>query len=451
MTKARQATRPRRSSIRSAVAAAVPPDSDADQLKQGRMALAQIRAQGITTFMDAAAGPAHVRVFKALRDSGELTARVNLAMNADPAVANADPARTVADAIAQSQGVDEYEYGATPEPGVYARVIKVFVDGVVNAPADTGAMLDPYFTNVGTATEPKWVPGTNRGQLFFSTDSLKTLMRIAAAREEPIPVYAEMSAINPVILLPHILEENAEALAAGYASSMAMGAGQFCTNPGLVLALESPALQHFLTAAAAAVTETAAAVMLTPAIHRAYEEGIAALASVPQVDVLARGKSSSGPHQCEAALFTAPADAFDPHGEVAREVFGASSVLVRCRDEAALLKIIAQLEGQLTASVHFSKADEPLAARLLPSLERKVGRLIANGWPTGVEVSHAMVHGGPFPATSDGRSSSVGTLAIDRFLRPVCYQDFPDSLRPSVLRDAALDGTAHRFDGQTVA
>jgi len=170
------------------VAAAVPPDSEADQLKQGRMALAQIRTQGITTFMDAAANPSHVRVFTALRDAGELTARVNLAMNADPAVANTDPARTVADAIAQSDGVDACE--PTPEPGVFARVIKVFLDGVVNAPADTGALLDPYFTNVGTSTQPRWVPGTNRGQLFFSTDSLKALMLAAADKGFDLHMHA---------------------------------------------------------------------------------------------------------------------------------------------------------------------------------------------------------------------------------------------------------------------
>ncbi len=160
------------------VTAAIPPESPADQLMQGRLALAQIRAQGITTFMDAAAGEPHLRVFKALRDAGELTARVNLAWNADPAVANADPARAVADAMTLAEGADQCE--PTPEPGVYGRVIKVFLDGVVNAPSDNGALLDPYFTNAGTATEPKWVPGTNRGQLFFSTDSLNALMLTAA-------------------------------------------------------------------------------------------------------------------------------------------------------------------------------------------------------------------------------------------------------------------------------
>jgi hypothetical protein len=160
------------------VTAAIPPETEADQLAQGRLALAQIRAQGITTFMDAAAGEPHLRVFKALRDAGELTARVNLAWNANPAVANADPAQAVADAMKLAEGTDQC--APTPEPGVYGRAIKVFIDGVVNSPTNNGALLDPYFTNAGTDTAPQWVPGTNRGQLFFSTDSLKALMLTAA-------------------------------------------------------------------------------------------------------------------------------------------------------------------------------------------------------------------------------------------------------------------------------
>jgi NADP-dependent aldehyde dehydrogenase len=134
--------------------------------------------------------------------------------------------------------------------------------------------------------------------------------------------------------------------------------------------------------------------------------------------------------------------------DLMNEVFGPSSVVVRCGDESQLLQVLEHLEGQLTATLHMTVQDEALAARLLPVLERKAGRLLANGWPTGVEVSHAMVHGGPFPATSDGRSTSVGTLAIDRFLRPVCYQDFPDALLPSVLRSAALDQRPRRLDGK---
>jgi NADP-dependent aldehyde dehydrogenase len=130
------------------------------------------------------------------------------------------------------------------------------------------------------------------------------------------------------------------------------------------------------------------------------------------------------------------------------EVFGASSVIVRCANEAEMLEVAEHLEGQLTATLHLTAQDHALAARLAPIIERKAGRLIANGWPTGVEVSHAMVHGGPFPATSDGRSTSVGTLAIERFLRPVCYQDFPDALLPRALRRDAVESLPHRFDGE---
>jgi alpha-ketoglutaric semialdehyde dehydrogenase len=133
--------------------------------------------------------------------------------------------------------------------------------------------------------------------------------------------------------------------------------------------------------------------------------------------------------------------------EIAEEVFGASSVIVRCANEAELISALEKLEGQLTATLHVSEQDYAIAQKLIPTLERKVGRILANGWPTGVEVSHAMVHGGPYPSTSDGRSTSVGTLAIERFLRPVCYQDLPDALLPPVLKHGAQSSTPYRLDG----
>jgi NADP-dependent aldehyde dehydrogenase len=142
-----------------------------------------------------------------------------------------------------------------------------------------------------------------------------------------------------------------------------------------------------------------------------------------------------------------PAEVLLSSPEIMHEVFGAASVIVRCKNEAALINALEQIEGQLTATVHLDEADHPLAARLLPFLERKAGRLIANGWPTGVEVCHAMVHGGPFPATSDSRSTSVGSLAIERFLRPVCYQDLPPALLPPELRGDAA-GLPRRVDGR---
>lgn len=277
------------------------------------------------------------------------------------------------------------------------------------------------------------------------------LMAIAAARAEPIPVYAEMSAVNPVILMAHALEERAEALAADYVGSVTLGSGQFCTNPGLVFAIEGPALDRFVAAAAGAIGRIPAGVMLSAAISDAYRAGVDRLTANPRVATVGQGLPSEGPTRGAAALFAIDADDLDREPDLAEEVFGASSVLVRCRDAAALERVITRMEGQLTATIHFTDADLADVARLVPLLEHKAGRLIANGWPTGVEVAHAMVHGGPFPATSDGRGTSVGTLAIDRFLRPVCYQDFPDALLPAALRDGAQAGVPHRRDGRVVA
>ncbi|HEU0045900.1 aldehyde dehydrogenase (NADP(+)) [Sphingomonas sp.] len=273
------------------------------------------------------------------------------------------------------------------------------------------------------------------------------LMKIAAARPVPIPVYAEMSSINPVVLFPGALAARAEALGAAFVASLTLGSGQFCTNPGLVLAIEGPNLDRFLDAAAAATVAAGPATMLTPDIHAAYEAGVARLGALPDVMALARADSTGGPHSGRAALFAMPARAFIARAEASQEVFGAASLVVRCADADELRAVIAHVEGQLTATLHFDAVDEPVVATMIPALERIAGRLIANGWPTGVEVSHAMVHGGPYPATSDGRTTSVGTLAIERWLRPVCYQDFPDALLPPVLREGGQAGIAHRFDG----
>ena len=279
------------------------------------------------------------------------------------------------------------------------------------------------------------------------------LMKIASERPEPIPVYAEMSSINPVVLFPDALATRADTLGKDFVASLTLGAGQFCTNPGLVLAIDSPDLDRFVAAASAALQGVPPATMLTSGIHAAYEKCVDKLASHARVTTVARGAEKAGTNCGRGALFSIAAADFLAHPEVAEEVFGASSVVVRCANEAQLIDVLEHLEGQLTSTLHLTDKDTALAARLLPTLERKAGRLIANGWPTGVEVSHAMVHGGPFPSTSDGRSTSVGTLAIERFLRPVCYQDFPDALLPAALkRDAPkrprrVDGV-YKTDGE---
>jgi NADP-dependent aldehyde dehydrogenase len=273
------------------------------------------------------------------------------------------------------------------------------------------------------------------------------LMKVAQARPVPIPVFAEMSSINPVLLLPHALASRAETLATAFVGSLTLGAGQFCTNPGIVFAVAGDDLDRFVAVAAEALAAVPPATMLTAGIHQSYEQGVARLEALGPVRLAGRGAKGDGPARGRPALFEIDAEDFMADESVAQEIFGAASLIVRCRDAAQLRSAMSKLEGQLTATLHFDPADEPEVLRLIPLLEATAGRLIANGWPTGVEVSHAMIHGGPFPATSDGASTSVGTLAIDRFLRPVCYQDFPGSLLPEALRDGAQAGIVHRFDG----
>ncbi|WP_066727119.1 aldehyde dehydrogenase (NADP(+)) [Sphingomonas pituitosa] len=308
------------------------------------------------------------------------------------------------------------------------------VFSMVSGPAnELGEALvrDPRITAVGFT-------GSRGGGL--------ALVKIAQSRPVPIPVYAEMSSINPVFLLPAALEARAEALGKGYVASVTMGAGQFCTNPGLVLALEGPALDRFLAAASEAMLGAPAQVMLTPNIHKAYASGVAKLASVDTVEQIAQGVEAQGPTCGRAVLFTMKGADFIADPSHAEEIFGATSMLVRCADVAELKKVVSLLEGQLTTTLHMDEGDIAVAQELLPSLERLAGRILANGWPTGVEVTDAMVHGGPFPSTSDGRSTSVGTLAIDRFVRPVSYQDLPEALLPAELRDGA--GVPARVDGK---
>ena len=195
----------------------------------------------------------------------------------------------------------------------------------------------------------------------------------------------------------------------------------------------------------------APATMLTPGIHKSFESGVDALERHAATQLVARGAEGSGTCAARGALFITDAAGFRADAALGHEVFGSSSVIVRCHDIDEVAALIAGLEGQLTATLQIDADDEPLAARLLPLIERKVGRILANGWPTGVEVCHAMVHGGPYPATSDGRSTSVGTLAIERFLRPVSYQNLPESLLPAALKPANPWGIARRIDGALVA
>jgi NADP-dependent aldehyde dehydrogenase len=277
------------------------------------------------------------------------------------------------------------------------------------------------------------------------------LMQAAQARPEPIPVYAEMSSINPVLLFPAALQNRTQALAEGFVASLTLGAGQFCTNPGLVIALKSAALDSFIAATAQRIERSPAQTMLTPGIFRAYASAVNALDENPRATVAAIGQAGSAPNQGQAHVFVSDAVDFLADHNLQSEAFGAASLIVQCASVEEMRQVTEHLEGQLTATLHLDDEDVEQARALLPTLERKAGRLLVNGWPTGVEVCDAMVHGGPFPATSDSRTTSVGTAAILRFLRPVCYQDFPDSLLPTALKQANPLHLSRLLDGHREA
>lgn len=274
------------------------------------------------------------------------------------------------------------------------------------------------------------------------------LVQAANNRPQPIPVYAEMSSINPMFLLPDAMSNRGPQIARDFVESLVLGVGQFCTNPGLAIAMEGPSLDAFREAAIAALTEKAAATMLTPGIHAAYEKGVAQLGDIEGLKQIGAGKAPAGPNQARPVLFETTAQRFAEDHRAQAEVFGPSSVLVVCRDQADMVALAAKLEGQLTATIQADAPDYEAAGRLLAVLERKAGRVLFNGYPTGVEVSHAMVHGGPFPATSDARATSVGATAIERFLRPVCYQNVPAALLPEALKDGNPLGLWRLQDGK---
>ncbi len=277
----------------------------------------------------------------------------------------------------------------------------------------------------------------------------RALMDAAAARPEPIPVYAEMGSINPVFILPGAMQQNAEALATGLHGSVTLGVGQFCTNPGLVFIEPKPPAQNFLQKLETLMAATPAGAMLTPSICSEYHAGIEKFsntAGVRRITQSAQGAQQNG--DARATLFATDAETFLAKHELMDEVFGPSTLVVHCGAKSQMLAAAEKLEGQLTATVHGTPEDFAANADLIAILETKVGRLVCNGYPTGVEVCHAMNHGGPYPATADGRSTSVGTRAIVRFVRPVCYQNFPDAALPDELKESNPLGLWRLVDGQ---
>lgn len=258
----------------------------------------------------------------------------------------------------------------------------------------------------------------------------KALYDTATRRATPIPVYAEMGSVNPVFFLPGILKEKGEALATQFLQSVNMGVGQFCTNPGLFITQKGS--DAFITALQKGITAMPAGCMLTPGILDAYNSGIR---SLQQAGAQLLGEAPAGTHQAAPYLLQISAEQALQHPSVCHEVFGPSSLHIHADSKEVLYKLANNLEGQLTVTIHGTEEDLRQHAKLIDILREKAGRIVINGFPTGVAVNHAMVHGGPWPATTPAAGTSVGSAAIYRFCRPVCFQDFPAYLLPPALQD----------------
>lgn len=278
------------------------------------------------------------------------------------------------------------------------------------------------------------------------------IMATAAARPEPIPVYAEMSSINPIFVLPSALAEG-KALARGFVTSLTGSAGQLCTAPGLLFVPAGESGDTFVHYIRDALSEATGTTMLTQGICTNRLLGEQTLSRLPTVELVGRGAEGSGENAPAPALYLTDAATFLSTPELSDEIFGSVCLVVRYTDPAELAGAVDGLEGQLTVTLHLdTENDDDVATAhgLLPDLELKAGRILVGGWPTGVDVGDAIVHGGPFPATSDGRSTSVGTGAVDRWLRPVAYQNLPETLQPQPLQETNPWNLTRRVDGKYV-
>lgn len=301
-------------------------------------------------------------------------------------------------------------------------------------PVGTFALLFGSGSQIGSALVRH--PAVKAVGFTGSRSAGKSLMQLAAARPEPIPCFTEMSSTNPLFVLPEALHARGAQIAEGLFGSFTLGVGQFCTKPGLIfLPRKDEAADALVEGMAERVKQAAASPMLTEGICRSYASGVTERQGHRAVEVLAQPESTASASHVFPALFQADGRDLLRDEELASEIFGPSTLIIRYADRKELIALAYALEGQLTATLHGTDADLAAFADLIDILERKAGRLVVNGYPTGVEVCHAMVHGGPYPATSDSRFTSVGTQAILRFARPVCYQDFPQAALPDELKD----------------
>jgi NADP-dependent aldehyde dehydrogenase len=315
-------------------------------------------------------------------------------------------------------------------------------------PAGVFALLFDAGTQIGSALVAH--PAIKAVGFTGSFSGGRALMQIAASRPEPIPCFMEMGSTNPLFVLPEALKARGAEIAKGLFGSFTLGVGQFCTKPGLVYLPRTAEADALVADLKALVEQAGAGAMLTEGICRSHSTGVILRESHERVETIALGTPHSGGDGAYAApaLFQTSASDMLEDPDLAREIFGPSTLVIRYETAEELTALAEALVGQLTATLQGTEADVVAHADLIAILERRAGRLIVNGFPTGVEVCHAMVHGGPYPATSDSRTTSVGTLAIYRYARPVCYQDFPQAVLPDELKDENPLGIWRLVDGQ---
>ena len=321
--------------------------------------------------------------------------------------------------------------------------------GAMNMPEGVFSMLHGRSHDVGLALVRH--PLTKAVGFTGSLRGGRALMDAAAARDEPIPVYAEMGSTNPLFVLPGALAERGKQIAEGLKASVTLGVGQFCTCPGVVVGLEGDATRTFIDAAAEQCAAAPQGTMLYAGIRDAYREGVRKFGATPGVKVAAKSQDAGGNGlNAAATLFTTDAETFLKNPTLSEEVFGPSTIVVTGKSREDVLNVARNLEGHLTATIHGTADDLREYADLVAILQRKVGRLVFNGFPTGIEPCPSVHHGGPYPACSDGgRTTSIGTAAIERFTRPLCYQNWPDAALPPELQNANPRGIWRMVDGQT--
>jgi NADP-dependent aldehyde dehydrogenase len=331
---------------------------------------------------------------------------------------------------------------------------EMIASAIVKAAADTG-MPEGVFSIVhGKGNEIGLAlvkhPLTQAAAFTGSLRGGRALFDAAAARPNPIPFYGELGSVNPVFLLPGALKERAPQIAEAFLGSLTMGVGQFCTNPGLVFGLQGDDLKTFVDKTSSLVKAWAPSSMLHGGICASYNSGLDRIGKVKGVELIATSETpaKSEAAQASAVIYSTDAATFEANDSLREEVFGPASIVTHCGSTEELERIAEGFDGQLTAAIHGTPDDLRQHARLVRILERKAGRIIFNGFGTGIEVCPSMHHGGPYPAATHSFFTSIGTAALYRFVRPVCYQGFPDDCLPEPIQNKNVNSAWRMVDGQ---